>query len=218
MMVTRGARGATAATRAQPGSRRPCATPQGDVGEKGPEGAPGKDGARVSGTGTGREGARQGRSWWPARDTHGGHPRTLMVASQGYPWWPARDVLGGQPGTLMVASQSSPWWPSRGVPGGLLLMAVREGCPWWPLRPLVASLSPLSPQGLTGPIGPPGPAGPNGEKVRPGWPHQCSHRGRSHLNPGVEPTRSLGQIPPDPQGRSYSIPGADSNQSPRADP
>lgn len=69
MTGTWGSRGVT---RAQLGSRWPCPAPQGDVGEKGPERAPGKDGARVSETGTEEGWAGQGHSWWPIRDVHGG--------------------------------------------------------------------------------------------------------------------------------------------------
>lgn len=105
-----------------------------------------------------------------------------------------KDTRGGQPEMVMVASKGRPLWPSRGAHGG------HAG----PLP--VASLSHLSPQGLTGPIGPPGPAGPNGEKVRPGWPRRCCHGDRPHPIPGADPTRSLGQIPPDPRDRPIHPP------------
>lgn len=57
----RGPRGVLSSVRSQLSSHHLCLTLQGDVGEKGPEGAPGKDGARVSGTGTRQErGGQQG--------------------------------------------------------------------------------------------------------------------------------------------------------------
>lgn len=104
------------------------------------------------------------------------------MASQGCPWWPSR----------VTPMASSSWWPVRDVHGGL---------------PVASLHCPLCPQqGLTGPIGPPGPAGPNGEKVRLGWPHRCSHRDRSHLISGMDPTPSPGWIPPHSLGRPIQPP------------